>query len=102
MLVRAENRRISNIRMAEKSFDRVKQNRYTRPSSDEIKAVEEEYWETRTITNPRVAYLLREINAFGYGQHISNEERLYDMNGERFIPFIYTRAGIIFGSSSAE
>src|SRR5467141_2590789 len=77
MLVRSENRRISNIRMAKKSFDNVKQIHETL-TLDEIKAAEEEYRETRTTTNPRVAYLLRELSAFGYGQHMSNEERLYD------------------------
>ena len=68
MLVRSENRRISNIRMTKKSFDKVKQI-YEALMSDEIKAAEEEYRETRTTTNPRVAYLLRELSAFGYGQH---------------------------------
>jgi Helitron helicase-like domain at N-terminus len=77
MLVRSENRRISNIRMAKKSFDRVKQI-YETLTSGEIKAAEEEYRETRTTTNPKVAYLLRELSAFGYGQHMSNEERLYE------------------------
>lgn len=77
MLVRSENRRISNIRMAKKSFDKVKQIHETL-TSDEIKAAEEEYRETRTTTNPKGAYLLRELSAFGYGQHMSNEERLYE------------------------
>jgi hypothetical protein len=84
MLVRSENRRISNIRMAKKSFDKVKQigprtsiNEIAL-TPDEIKAAEEEYRETRTTTNSKVAYLLRELSAFGYGQHMSNEERLYE------------------------
>jgi Helitron helicase-like domain at N-terminus len=77
MLVRSENRRISNIRMAKKSFDKVKQIHETL-TSDEIKAAEDEYRETRTTTNSKVAYLLRELSAFGYGQHMSNEERLYE------------------------
>jgi Helitron helicase-like domain at N-terminus len=77
MLVRSENRRISNIRMAKKSFGKVKQIHETL-TSDEIKAAEEEYRETRTTTNSKVAYLLRELSAFGYGQHMSNEERLYE------------------------
>jgi hypothetical protein len=63
--------------MAKKSFDKVKHIHET-ITSDEIKAAEEEYRETRTTTNDGVAYLLRELSAFGYGQHMSNEQRLYD------------------------
>ena len=76
MLVRSENRRISHIRMAKKCFEKVRQIHETL-TSDEIKAAEEEYRETRTTTNSKVAYLLRELSAFGHGQHMSNEERLY-------------------------
>ena len=76
MLVRSENRRISHIRMAKKSFEKVRQ-LHESLTSDEIKAAEEEYRETRTTTNSKVAYLLRELSAFGHGQHMSNEERLY-------------------------
>ena len=76
MLVRSENRRISHIRMAKKSFEKVKQ-LHKSLTSEEIKAAEEEYRETRTTTNSKVAYLLRELSAFGLGQHMSNEERLY-------------------------
>src|SRR6266850_568000 len=76
MLVKSENRRISNIRMAKKSYDKVKQI-YETLTPEEIKAAEEEYRQTRTTTNPKVSYLLRELSAFGHGQHMSNEERLY-------------------------
>jgi hypothetical protein len=89
MLVRSENRRISNIRMAKKSFDKVKQIHETL-TSDEIKAAEEEYRETRTMTNPKVAYLLRELSAFGYGQHMSNEERLYERRKIHTLPKPWT------------
>ena len=34
-------------------------------TSNEIKAAEEEFRETRTTTNSKVAYLLRELSAFG-------------------------------------
>src|ERR1700740_2113826 len=71
MLVRSENRRVSHIRMAKKSFEKVRQ-LHESLTSDEIKAAEEEYRETRTTTNSKVAYLLRELSAFGHGQHMSN------------------------------
>ena len=59
-----------------KSFEKVRE-LHESLTSDEIKAAEEEYRETRTTTNSKVAYLLRELSAFGHGQHMSNEERLY-------------------------
>jgi hypothetical protein len=62
--------------MAKKSFEKVRE-LHESLTSDEIKAAEEEYRETRTTTNSKVAYLLRELSAFGHGQHMSNEERLY-------------------------
>jgi hypothetical protein len=76
MLLRSENRRISHIRMAKNCFEKVKQIHETL-TSEEIKAAEEEYRKTRTTTNSKIAYLLRELSAFGHGQHMSNEERLY-------------------------
>src|SRR6267378_7456147 len=72
MLARSENRRISNIRMAKKSFEKIRQIHETL-TSDEIKAAGDEYRDT----NSKVVYLLRELSAFGHGQHMSNEERLY-------------------------
>jgi len=62
--------------MAKKSFEKVRE-LHESLTSDEIKAAEDEYRETRTTTNSKVAYLLRELSAFGHGQHMSNEERLY-------------------------
>ncbi|KDN72074.1 putative conserved hypothetical protein [Colletotrichum sublineola] len=61
MLVQADNRR------------RI----VTSLTSDEIEEAEEEYRETRTTSNKNVAYLIRELSAFGQRQHMSNEERLY-------------------------
>ena len=77
MLVRSENRRISNIRIKKRSFAKVKEI-HKSLTSDEIRKAENEYRETRTTSNPRITYLLRELSAFGYGQHMSNEERLYN------------------------
>lgn len=45
---------------------------------DEIGAAQKEYEESRVTTNKRIAYLLRETNAYGKNQHMSNEQRLYD------------------------
>jgi hypothetical protein len=53
MLVNLETRRISNIRMAKKSFEKIRQIHETF-TSDEIKAAEEEYRETRTTTETHV------------------------------------------------
>lgn len=75
MLVRSENRRISYIRMQKRSFARVEQILRALTAS-EIEAAEGEYRQTRTTTNEDVSFLLRELSAFGHGQHMSNEERL--------------------------
>ena len=75
MLVRSENRRISYIRMKKRSFARVEQILRTL-TAGEIEAAEEEYRRTRTTTNEDVSFVLRELSAFGHGQHMSNEERL--------------------------
>ena len=58
--------------MAKKSFEKIRQIHETL-TSDEIKAAGDEYRDT----NSKVVYLLRELSAFGHGQHMSNEERLY-------------------------
>ncbi|GKT61135.1 putative conserved hypothetical protein [Colletotrichum tofieldiae] len=76
MLVRADNRRISYLRMKRASFAKIEQI-VASLSPEEIEKAEEEYRETRTTSNDRVAYLIRELSAFGQRQHMSNEERLY-------------------------
>ena len=76
MLVRSENRRISYVRMKKQSFAKIERI-FNSLTAEEIGTAEEEYRETRRTTNNKVAYILRELSAFGHGQHMSNEERLY-------------------------
>ena len=76
MLVRSENRRISNIRVNRKSFRKLERI-VKKLTPQEIEAAEKEYFETRKTTNENVSFLLREISAYGFGQHMSNEQRLY-------------------------
>lgn len=76
MLVKSDNRRISYLRMKKQSFPRVKRI-LDALTSEEIDAAEQEYRDTRRTMNENVAFLLREMSAFGHGQHMSNEERLY-------------------------
>lgn len=76
MLVRAENRRISYLRMNKASFSTIER-LLKNLTSAEIASAEEEYKETRTTTNGDIAYILRELSVFGNNQHMSNEERLY-------------------------
>jgi hypothetical protein len=95
MLVRSENRRISNVRMAKKSFEKVRQI-YETLTSDEIKVAEDESREIRTTSNSKVAYLLRELSAFGHGQHMSNEERLYQRRKIKALCLQYGMSNIWF------
>ncbi|KAF6781542.1 hypothetical protein CSOJ01_16073, partial [Colletotrichum sojae] len=75
MLVRSENRRVSYLRMSKASFPMVEQI-ISKITAEDIEKASEEYRETRTTTNPRIAFLMREISAYGNSQHMSNEERL--------------------------
>lgn len=76
MLVRSENRRISYMRMTKASFARLEQI-VGSLTSEELEKAADEYQETRTTSNDRVAFLMRESSAYGKNQHMSNEERLY-------------------------
>ncbi len=76
MLLRSENRRISNMRMTKASFMKVKEI-CTEITPADIQAASDEYRETGTTKNDKVAYVLRELSSFGYRQHMSNEQRLY-------------------------
>jgi hypothetical protein len=61
--------------MQKRSFAWVEQILYALTVS-KIEAAEEEYRQTRTTINENVSFLLRELSAFGHGQHMSNKERL--------------------------
>ncbi|KAK1521590.1 hypothetical protein CABS01_16520 [Colletotrichum abscissum] len=75
-LQRHENRRISYLRMKRSSFADIEQI-VTSLTADEIEEAEQEYRETRATSNKKMAYLIRELSAFGQRQHMSNEERLH-------------------------
>lgn len=75
ILLRSTNRRISMVRMARGSFDRLEQV-YRRLTPDRLKIAEEELRETRTTTDPDISFLLRELSIFGHAQPLSNETRL--------------------------
>jgi hypothetical protein len=76
MLVRSENRRISYSRMNKASFGRIEEIAATL-TPEEVEQAAAEYKETRSTINERVAYLMREVSAFGERQYMLNEERLY-------------------------
>lgn len=75
ILLRSTNRRISMVRMARGSFDRLERV-YGRLTADRLKRAEVEMRETRTTTDPDISFLLRELSIFGHAQPLSNETRL--------------------------
>ncbi|KAL6405949.1 transposase [Ilyonectria robusta] len=75
ILLRSTNRRISMVRMARGSFDRLERV-YRSLTADRLKRAEEEIRETRTTTDPDISFLLRELSIFGHAQPLSNETRL--------------------------
>ncbi|KAG6989607.1 hypothetical protein FocnCong_v021163 [Fusarium oxysporum f. sp. conglutinans] len=75
ILLRSTNRRISMVRMARGSFDRLERV-YGSLTEDRLKTAQEEMRETRTTTDPDISFLLRELSIFGHAQPLSNETRL--------------------------
>lgn len=75
ILLRATNRRISMVRMARGSFNRLERV-YGRLTTERLKRAMEELRETRTTTDPEISFLLRELSIFGHAQPLSNETRL--------------------------
>ncbi|KAF6783348.1 hypothetical protein CSOJ01_15909, partial [Colletotrichum sojae] len=76
ILVRSENRRVSYVRMNKAVFPKI-QEIVKNLTTEAIQEAVEELSATRTTTNPDIQLLLRETNAFGKRQHMSNEERLF-------------------------
>ncbi|RSL80314.1 hypothetical protein CEP52_017409 [Fusarium oligoseptatum] len=75
ILLRSTNRRISMVRMARGSFDRLERV-YGHLTADRLKRAQDEMQDTRTTTDPDIAFLLRELSIFGHAQPLSNETRL--------------------------
>jgi hypothetical protein len=75
ILLRSSNRRISMVRMAKDSFQKVERV-YGSLTTDRLKAAENEMRETRKTTDPDISFLLRELSIFGHAQPLSNESRL--------------------------
>jgi hypothetical protein len=88
MLVRSDNRRISYLRMKKASWGRIEEILKS-ITVEQLEEAEEEYRETRATTNTDVAYLLRELSAFGHQHHMSNEERLYSRSKIRSLCLKY-------------
>ncbi|KAM5344579.1 hypothetical protein ACJ41O_013114 [Fusarium nematophilum] len=75
ILLRSTNRRISMVRMARGSFERLDQV-YGGLTADRLKRAQEEMRDTRTTTDADISFLLRELSIFGHAQPLSNETRL--------------------------
>ncbi|KAK7420728.1 hypothetical protein QQZ08_010263 [Neonectria magnoliae] len=75
ILLRSTNRRISMVRMARGSFDRLERV-YGHLTADRLKRAQDEMQDTRATTDPDIAFLLRELSIFGHAQPVSNETRL--------------------------
>ncbi|KAM5341409.1 hypothetical protein ACJ41O_014440 [Fusarium nematophilum] len=75
ILLRSTNRRISMVRMARGSFERLDQV-YGGLTADRLKRAQEEIRDTRTTTDADISFLLRELSIFGHAQPLSNETRL--------------------------
>jgi len=75
ILVRAANRRVSMCRMSKKAWSDA-HGLFRRLSRDELLTASEDLRTNRTVKNPDVKWLLRELSIFGHAHPLSNESRL--------------------------